>query len=92
MDELKLTGNHLKGSRPVLSFDGAFDQEPHLQLLKEMFTQVGGTVAAVPAYVPRTPARTNPRLLRAHGLRSLSKHPRPDLCHAAAPPQVQAVL
>lgn len=41
MDELKLTGNHLKGSRPVLSFDGAFDQEPHLQLMKEMFTQVG---------------------------------------------------
>ena len=33
MDELKLTGNHLKGSRPVLSFDGAFDTEPHLQLL-----------------------------------------------------------
>ncbi|KIY92755.1 hypothetical protein MNEG_15208 [Monoraphidium neglectum] len=40
MDELKLTGNHLKGSRPVLSFDGAFDQEPHLQLLKELFTQL----------------------------------------------------
>jgi hypothetical protein len=42
MDELKLTGNHLKGSRPVLSFDAAFDTEPHLQLIKEMFTQVGG--------------------------------------------------
>jgi hypothetical protein len=48
MDELKLTGNHLKGSRPVLSFDGAFDQEPHLQLLKELFTQVwmGGRLTA----------------------------------------------
>lgn len=43
MDELKLTGNHLKGSRPVLSFHAAFDQEPHLQLLKEMFTQVFAT-------------------------------------------------
>lgn len=43
MDELKLTGNHLKGSRPVLSFDAAFDGEPHLQLLKEMLTHVFAT-------------------------------------------------
>eukprot|EP00878_Enallax_costatus_P005639 GHUV01005913.1.p1 GENE.GHUV01005913.1~~GHUV01005913.1.p1 ORF type:complete len:300 (+),score=90.79 GHUV01005913.1:258-1157(+) len=43
MDELKLTGNHLKGSRPVLSFDAAFDQQPHLQLLKEQFGQIFGT-------------------------------------------------
>ncbi|KAI8465618.1 MAG: Brix domain-containing protein [Monoraphidium minutum] len=43
MDELKLTGNHLKGSRPVLSFDAAFDEEPHLQLLKEVFTQIFAT-------------------------------------------------
>ena len=41
MAELKLSGNHLKGSRPVLSFDKAFDEQPHLQLMKEMFTQVG---------------------------------------------------
>ena len=39
LDELKMTGNCLKGSRPILSFDGAFEAEPHLQLLKEMFTQ-----------------------------------------------------
>lgn len=39
MAELKLSGNHLKGSRPVLSFDATFDQEPHLQVLKEMLTQ-----------------------------------------------------
>ncbi|KAJ9058892.1 Ribosome biogenesis protein brx1 [Entomophthora muscae] len=38
MDELKLTGNCLKGSRPVLSFDQSFDSAPHFQLLKEMFT------------------------------------------------------
>lgn len=40
MDELKLTGNCLKGSRPILSFDAAFQGEPYLQLLKEMFTQI----------------------------------------------------
>jgi ribosome biogenesis protein BRX1 len=40
MDELNMTGNALKGSRPVLSFDGSFDGEPYLQLLKEMFTHV----------------------------------------------------
>lgn len=43
MAELKLSGNHLKGSRPVLSFDAAFDDQPHLQLLKELFTQVFAT-------------------------------------------------
>ena len=32
MAELKLSGNHLKGSRPVLSFDAAFDEQPHLQV------------------------------------------------------------
>jgi ribosome biogenesis protein BRX1 len=48
--ELKLTGNCLKGSRPVLSFDGAFNPSPedclknkHLVLLKELFTHVFGT-------------------------------------------------
>ncbi|KAG1676612.1 hypothetical protein FOA52_008741 [Chlamydomonas sp. UWO 241] len=40
MAELKLSGNHLKGSRPVLSFHTAFDEQPHLQLLKEMLAQV----------------------------------------------------
>ncbi|XP_054713810.1 ribosome biogenesis protein BRX1 homolog [Uloborus diversus] len=43
MEELKLTGNCLKGSRPVLSFDKAFDSQPHLALLKEVFTQIFGT-------------------------------------------------
>ncbi|KAJ3087625.1 hypothetical protein HK100_008312 [Physocladia obscura] len=45
MDELRMTGNHLKGSRPILSFDKNFDnpQTPHLNLLKEMFTQTFGT-------------------------------------------------
>ncbi|KAJ3080646.1 hypothetical protein HDU99_007824 [Rhizoclosmatium hyalinum] len=45
MDELRMTGNHLKGSRPILSFDQSFDnpETPHLQLLKEMFSQTFGT-------------------------------------------------
>ncbi|KAL7751984.1 Ribosome biogenesis protein brx1 [Sorochytrium milnesiophthora] len=43
MDEMKLTGNHLKWSRPILSFDAAFDAQPHLQLLKEMLQQVFNT-------------------------------------------------
>jgi ribosome biogenesis protein BRX1 len=52
MDELKMTGNCLKGSRPILSFDSAFDQSPHWSLLKELLTQAFG--------VPRTSRRTKP--------------------------------
>lgn len=40
MGELKLTGNCLKGSRPLLSFDDHFDAEPQYALLKELFIQV----------------------------------------------------
>jgi len=40
MEELKFTGNHLKGSRPLLVFDANFDAHPHLALLKDMFSQV----------------------------------------------------
>lgn len=40
MDELKMTGNCLKGSRPILSFDQTFDTQPHYQLMKEMLIQV----------------------------------------------------
>ncbi|XP_066925826.1 ribosome biogenesis protein BRX1 homolog [Clytia hemisphaerica] len=43
MDELKLAGNCLKGSRPILSFDKSFDKSVHYQLLKEMFTQIYAT-------------------------------------------------
>ncbi|KAJ0965090.1 hypothetical protein J5N97_026228 [Dioscorea zingiberensis] len=43
MEELKLTGNHLKGSRPILTFSANFDQEPHWKLLKEMIIQIFGT-------------------------------------------------
>lgn len=37
LTEIKLTGNCLKYSRPLLSFDKSFDTLPHLKLLKEMF-------------------------------------------------------
>ena len=40
MDELRLTGNHLKSSRPLLTFNKAFDEQPHLALIKEMLKQV----------------------------------------------------
>lgn len=40
MDELKMTGNCLKGSRPILSFDKSFESAPHWALLKELLAQV----------------------------------------------------
>jgi len=43
MAELKMTGNCLKGSRPLLSFDKAFDESgPHMRLLKELLAQTFG--------------------------------------------------
>ncbi|AAF30341.1 unknown protein; 80333-82175 [Arabidopsis thaliana] len=42
MEEMKLTGNHLKGSRPLLTFSSNFDKDAHWKLLKEMLTQVFG--------------------------------------------------
>jgi len=43
MEELKFTGNFLRGSRPILSFDQNFDTEIHYQLMKELLSQVFGT-------------------------------------------------
>ncbi|RAL45647.1 hypothetical protein DM860_009511 [Cuscuta australis] len=43
MEELKLTGNHLKGSRPILTFSSNFDKDPHWMLLKEMISQIFAT-------------------------------------------------
>ena len=40
MDELKMTGNCLKGSRGLLSFDKAFEDTEWGKLTKEVFTQV----------------------------------------------------
>eukprot|EP00118_Oscarella_pearsei_P006623 m.30205 g.30205 ORF g.30205 m.30205 type:complete len:278 (+) comp31317_c0_seq4:30-863(+) len=50
MDELKLTGNCLKGSRPLLSFDKKFEESSHFALLKELITQIFST----PCYHPKS--------------------------------------
>ena len=42
MEELNFTGNCLKGSRPILSFDAAFDKAAHLRVLKELLTHTFG--------------------------------------------------
>lgn len=42
MEELHFTGNCLKGSRPILSFDAFFDSEPYLRVLKELFLHIFG--------------------------------------------------
>ncbi|KAK4241071.1 Brix domain-containing protein [Achaetomium macrosporum] len=42
MEELHFTGNCLKGSRPILSFDGAFETEPYLRVIKEIFLHIFG--------------------------------------------------
>ncbi len=39
LNEIKLMGNCIKYSRPLLSFDKSFEEKEHLKLLKEMFIQ-----------------------------------------------------
>lgn len=46
MDELKMTGNCLKGSRGIVCFDGGWDQDEHWRLLKEMITHVSTPASA----------------------------------------------
>ena len=50
MAELKLTGNHMRGSRPVLSFHAAFDASPHWRLIKELLMRT----FAVPRRHPKS--------------------------------------
>jgi len=52
MDELKLTGNCMVGSRPVLNFDSKFDTQPHWQLLKSLLTDAFGTPRGHPKSKP----------------------------------------
>jgi len=52
MEELHFTGNCLRGSRPILSFDANFDSQPHLQVIKELFTHTFG--------VPKGARKTKP--------------------------------
>lgn len=44
MDELKMTGNCLKGSRGLCVFDGEWDTKEEWKLLKEMFSHVSSVV------------------------------------------------
>nr|CAG4644025.1 EOG090X07MB [Lepidurus arcticus] len=52
MGELKMTGNCLKGSRPLLSFDKTFDTKPHWAIMKELLTQIFSTPRAHPKSQP----------------------------------------
>jgi ribosome biogenesis protein BRX1 len=52
MDELRLTGNCMKGSRPLLSFDESFDRLGHLKLLKELFEETFGVPRGHPKSKP----------------------------------------
>jgi len=52
MDELKLAGNCLKGSRPILSFDSKFDESLQSTLLKTLFTQIFSTPPLHPKSKP----------------------------------------
>lgn len=52
MDELRLTGNCMKGSRPILSFDESFGRLGHLKLLKELFVDVFATPRGHPKSKP----------------------------------------
>jgi ribosome biogenesis protein BRX1 len=40
MDELNMTGNHLKGSRTIVSFDSSFDEAPYRKVIQELLKQV----------------------------------------------------
>ena len=42
MEELHFTGNCIRGSRPILSFDATFDSQPHLRVIKELFLHIFG--------------------------------------------------
>ncbi|XP_022918223.2 ribosome biogenesis protein BRX1 homolog [Onthophagus taurus] len=50
MAELKMTGNCLRGSRPLLSFDPTFEEKPHYSLLKEILSQI----FSVPNHHPKS--------------------------------------
>ena len=52
MDELKLTGNCMLGSRPVLNFDARFDGALHWQIAKKLLTSTFGTPRGHPKSKP----------------------------------------
>mmetsp|Transcript_37999 Transcript_37999/g.59312 ORF Transcript_37999/g.59312 Transcript_37999/m.59312 type:complete len:365 (-) Transcript_37999:46-1140(-) len=52
MDELRLTGNALLGSRPFLAFDAKFQTSPHWQLIKSLLGITFGTPRGHPKSKP----------------------------------------
>jgi len=52
MDELKLTGNCMLGSRPLLNFDTKFETSPHWQLMKGLLADAFGTPLGHPKSKP----------------------------------------
>ena len=52
LDELRLTGNAMLGSRPLLSFDLAFEAHPHTRLIKALLTDTFGTPRGHPKSKP----------------------------------------
>jgi ribosome biogenesis protein BRX1 len=50
MRDLRLTGNCLLGSRPILSFDGSFSATPHLQLVRRLLTGLFAPPKGHPRY------------------------------------------
>eukprot|EP01006_Ploeotia_vitrea_P009532 TRINITY_DN225_c0_g1_i1.p1 TRINITY_DN225_c0_g1~~TRINITY_DN225_c0_g1_i1.p1 ORF type:complete len:370 (+),score=41.98 TRINITY_DN225_c0_g1_i1:92-1201(+) len=43
MNQLKMVGNAIKGSRPFLHFDQAFESQQHLRVLKPLIVDIFGT-------------------------------------------------
>lgn len=55
MDELRMTGNCLRGSRPILSFDKAFNEDagaPHLRIMRELLAHTFATPKGHPKSQP----------------------------------------
>jgi ribosome biogenesis protein BRX1 len=52
MDELKLTGNCMLGSRPLLNFDEKFDSSVHWKLMKSLLTETFNTPLGHPKSKP----------------------------------------
>ncbi len=69
MDELRLTGNCMKGSRPILTFDSNFDDREELKLLKCLFIDIFGT--------PRGHPKSKPFVDRVMGFYYADKKVRP---------------
>lgn len=65
MGELRLIGNCLRGSRPLLSFDQSFTKEPFLAVIRELLVQIFG--------VPKGHPKSQPFLDRVYNFSYLDK-------------------